>query len=319
RFPCATPGGPAAAQHPVTGRPPATTPTAASHPAGAPVYVSRVCGALLAGLVLITGTLWTVGPAAASPVAVSRPQIAVPPTAPGGIPPPDLVLSLGSAAGLPMAGHAYQFYVNVTSVSTLAVGINVQMWLTPGLLLTSGAPRGCLQFPGGLDCWYPALPKGQSLSYTLGVAVGAGLAAGTEGGVSALVRYDIIFSKSGSLTRPVGAAPPPPTSPPPHTSPPPTPPPPSSPPPPKHHSAAPAPWPASPTLTPSPSPSPRHKPKPKPKPKPVPSMYHAMPMRAGVPTSVTPKPVIPIGVLLTAILIPCVATAATRFGKHIRH
>jgi hypothetical protein len=311
----------------VTSQPPAATPTAASPPAGAPAPVSRVCRALLAGLVLMTGTLWavllTAGPAAASPaaeVAVSRPQIAIPPTAPGGIPPPDLVLSLGSAAGLPMAGHAYQFYVNVTSVSTLAVGINVQMWLTPGLLLTSGAPRGCLQFPGGLDCWYPALPKGQSLSYTLGVTVGSGLAAGTQVGVSALVRYDIIFSKSGSLTRPVGVAPPPPTSPPPHTAPPPTPPPPSSPPP-RHHSAAPAPRPASPTPTPSPSPSPRRpkpKPKPTPTPTPIPSSYRAMPMRAGVPPSVTPKPVIPIGVLLTAVLTPCVATAATRFGKHVR-
>jgi hypothetical protein len=286
---------------------------------------SRAAGALLTGLAITAGILTSLvlATSRASAVPLSAPAPAASPSPPAGHWPPPFVLSVGTANGDPVAGRQYQFYVEVTSETVPGWNINLQIWLTPGLTLPPGAPPGCFPVPGGLDCGLPYLPKGETDTLTITVSVSGGLAAGTPVGISAQLRYDWIWWAYASVSRPVTVITPPP--PPPHTSPPPPPPPHRSPPPPPPtHHPRPAPLVHHPTPTPTPTPTPSHRPppprhKPRPQPTPVPSIYHAMLRKALTPPIAPPAPVIPLGVLITAVMTPCVAAAATRFGKSVHH
>lgn len=261
------------------------------------------------------------GRAAAGPVRVAaadRPVVAVPLSRSAAGLPARLVLSAGSQGGLPVPGHEYQFYVSVSSPDGPAWAIGLHIWFTPGLIMTGPVPSGCFPVPGGLNCGYPGLGRGQSISLPLGTLVANGLDPGNLVGVSAVVHYDLILSQYASVARQVVKPPPPPTSPPPPSSPPPSSPPPSRrPPPPPHRTkpAAPVHRPASPSPSPSPTPTPtHHHHKPRPHPVPAPSVFLPM-ARAETRPIGPPPPVIPLGVLVTVILTPCVAAAATRFGR----
>jgi hypothetical protein len=48
-------------------------------------------------------------------------------------------------------------------------------------------------------------------------------------------------------------------------------------------------------------------------PQPAPTIFHAVDLKPNTPPN-KPPPVVPLGVLVTAVLTPCVAAAATRFG-----
>ncbi|HEY3733714.1 MAG TPA: hypothetical protein VGL63_07340 [Streptosporangiaceae bacterium] len=48
------------------------------------------------------------------------------------------------------------------------------------------------------------------------------------------------------------------------------------------------------------------------------SVFHARPERPVAASVRAPKPVLPVGILLIVVLTPCVAVAATRFGRRAR-
>ena len=185
-----------------------------------------------------------------------------------------------------------------------------------GLTLAGGAPPGCFAVPGGLFCGYERLAGEDSISLTINVSVAPGLSSGSQAGISASLHYDEEFSAYASVYRPVVTPTPTPT--PTHT--------PTRRPPPPHRShpgPAPSPKPVPSASHPAAGPPPHipphhHKPSSH-LPTPTPAAFSVNPKRpVGAPVG-APHPVIPIFVLLAAVLTPCVAAAATRFGKHIHH
>jgi hypothetical protein len=258
-----------------------------------------------------------------------------------------LDLTASSQPGQPVAGHEYQFYVDVTSVTrTHNIGLDID--LSAGLTLTSGAPAHCYTDYDGLTCFYFSLARGQTVPLTLTTRLARRLAAGTPVSVSARAHYDAIRHAHAGVTRYVTSPPPSPSPTPTHSrspSPSPTP----------THSRSPSPSP-SPSHSPSPSPSPTHARSPSPSPSPVPSPPHRspQPFQGPVPPIFAPAPsrtpgttassppegprpnrtvyfapaaklrtqanggsapVIPFVVLLTVVLAPCVAAAVMRFGR----
>jgi hypothetical protein len=71
---------------------------------------------------------------------------------------------------------------------------------------------------------------------------------------------------------------------------------------------------AAPKATPAPKPKPAPKRHPRPRPQPSSTAFPHIVEMPVLPAS-SNKPVIPLAVLITAVLTPCVAAAATRFGK----
>jgi hypothetical protein len=241
-----------------------------------------------------------------------------------GIPPlllPPLALDISATGGLPVAGQTYQVSVAVTVGNLPVWGVGLHIWLSAGLTMAGSVPPGCIPVTGGLWCGFAWLPGAQTITLGVTVAVASSLPAGTETAISAFARYDWASWASTSLTRQVLAPSPKPTHP--HF------------PPPRHHRRPPPPKPAP---TPSPHPKPSHRPRPaspgpaavpgppappppapphKHRPHPSPSVYRAQAVKPVAPPAAPPSPVIPLGVLVTAVITPCVASAVTRFGKGV--
>jgi hypothetical protein len=310
-----------------------------------PPPTSRARYAIFAALALIAATAATavlaVSRAGATPRAMAtaraaggslfsftagvQPTAAQPPSRPSPAGKPVRVrLTASSQAGLPVAGHGYQFYVGITNLAHPPDwDLRLFAGFSAGLTLAGGAPPGCFAVPGGLFCGYERLAGEDSISLTINVSVAPRLRTGSEVGISASLHYDEEFSAFASVYRPVltptptptptrTRRPPPTRTPtPPHHSrpgpPPPTPSPPGKPVPPASHPAV-APHPGKPHPTPRPRP-----------PEPAPVAFSVNPKRPAASAAVAPHPVIPIGVLLAVVLTPCVAAAATRFGKSIHH
>jgi hypothetical protein len=226
---------------------------------------------------------------------------------------PPVVLNVGAAPGLPVTGQQYAFYVDIAGESPLpSWNLRLYVKLSPGLIL-DGAPPGCWAVPGGLACWFAWLGRGQTIPLTVAVTVAPGLGGGTPVGLSAVLRYDWALWAYASISRQVAS--PPPTSPPP-TSPPPPPTSPPPPPPVRHHAPPPPrpPAPHHPAAVRAPPARHVRRPRPRPNPPPAPVVFRAMEGKPVAPTARPPSPVVPLGVLIMAVLTPCVAVAATRFG-----
>jgi hypothetical protein len=242
--------------------------------------------------------------------------------------PVDLRLTASSQAGLPVAGHGYQFYVDITNLAHPPDwDLRLFIGFSAGLTLAGGPPPGCFPVPGGLFCGYRRLAGLDSIPLTINVSVARNLSRGSLVGISASLHYDEEFSAHASVYRPVMTPTPSPTPtptpthtptrtprPPHHSHP--GPPPPRTPGPPPSHRPTPRPA----AVPPPRSPPLHHKPGPhRPAPTPAPAAFSVNPKRPVDSTVAAPHPVLPIGVLLAAILTPCVAAAATRFGKSIHH
>jgi hypothetical protein len=246
---------------------------------------------------------------------------------------PPLELSAMTPVREPVAGEDYLVNVSVTNIGgSLAENVRLSLRLSPDLTLPR-APAGCAETYGipapALDCYWARLAPGHSVIVPLIVRA---ISAYRLVAVGSIVRYDWGLWAYANIIRVVLCGPPPPP-PPPSPSPPPvhrTPPPVhrSPAPPPRHPKPAPRrpvrhaspapPKPARPApslirkaAVPPPA-APKHRRPPKPSPKPVPfNRVEELPL---IPEG-NPKPVIPLGILIAVVLTPCVAAAATRFGK----
>lgn len=269
------------------------------------------------------------------------------PSLPTLVPPvlPPLELSSFTSPSEPVADQDYLIQVTVKNVGqSPAEHVRLSLRLSPDLTLAS-VPAACVEIDGipapALECEWPWLGSGSTETVPLVVRP---LHGGYAVAVGSILRYDWGLWAYANVIRVVQCPPPPPPSPspvPPSPSPSPRPvpvlaTPPASPAPhpvrrvvkivvPPPHKPSPPPTSAPPTSAPPtsasptsapPSPAPKPKPKPKPKSRPRPTST-AFPRIEELPIlpSSSNKPVIPLGVLITAVLTPCVAAAATRFGK----
>lgn len=271
------------------------------------------------------------------------------PSLPTLVPPvlPPLELSSFTSPSEPVADQDYLIQVTVKNVGqSPAEHVRLSLRLSPDLTLAS-VPAACVEIDGipapALECEWPWLGSGSMETVPLVVRP---LHGGYAVAVGSILRYDWGLWAYANVIRVVQCPPPPPPPPspspvPPSPSPSPRPlpvlaTPPASPAPhpvrrvvkivvPPPHKPSPPPTSAPPTSAPPtsasptsapPSPAPKPKPKPKPKSRPRPTST-AFPRIEELPIlpSSSNKPVIPLGVLITAVLTPCVAAAATRFGK----
>jgi hypothetical protein len=243
--------------------------------------------------------------------------------------PPALELSSITPVREPRADEDYLVNVTVTNIgSDVADDVRLSLRLSPDLTLP-GSPAGCVETYGipapALECDWARLSAGASVTVPLVVRA---VRAGDLVAVGSILRYDWGLWAYANIIRIVECAPAPAPPPPPPTPSPPRPTPPPSrrpvPPPPATH----APRPAAPARPPAPPPSqssqapaparvvpkPKPKPKPRPTPSPQPTPFNHVEELPLIP-SANPKPVIPLGILIAVVLTPCVAAAATRFGK----
>ena len=240
---------------------------------------------------------------------------------------PPLELSVFTGPYQPVAGQDYPVQITVRNIDrSPGQDVRLSIRLSPGLEISS-VPSGC-EVTGGipapaLECRWPWLGGGGAAVVPLTVRARYG---GELAQVGVLLRYDWGLWAYASVNRLVECPPPPPC-------PSPSPSPPARPAPPPHivprprppHSVA-----RPPRVVPSPAPRVVMAAVPKPPPPPPPRPPKRKPRRHPVPSSPTPvphvaelpaapasssKPVLPLGVLITAVLTPCVAAAATRFGR----
>jgi hypothetical protein len=243
---------------------------------------------------------------------------------------PPLEVSVITPVREPVAGENYVADVTVTNVGgTPAQHVRLALRLSPDLTLP-WAPAGCAETYGipapALQCDWTWIGPGDSVTVPLTVrAVNAGYLVA----IGAILRYDWGLWAYANIIRLVQCPPCPCSSPTP--SPPPKPPPSPSPPPkpkpkpkpvpvpPVRHPAPARPQPPAPhvlrkaVVAPAP-PASRPKPKAKPKPPASPTPFNHVEELPIIPEA-NPKPVVPLVVLIVAVLTPCVAAAATRFGK----
>jgi hypothetical protein len=253
------------------------------------------------------------------------------PSLPTLVPPvlPPLELSAFTSPSEPVAGQDYLIQVTVKNVGqSPAQHVRLSLRLSPDLTLAS-VPAACAEIDGipapALECEWQWLGSGGTETIPLVVRP---LYGGYVVAVGSILRYDWGLWAYANVIRvvqcpaPAPSPPPPPPSPSPRPSPVLTTPPASPVPHPVRRVVkfvAPPPTPPAPppsSAPPSPAPKPKAKAKAKPRPRPRPSStafahIEELPV---IPSS-SNKPVIPLGVLITAVLTPCVAAAATRFGK----
>jgi hypothetical protein len=247
---------------------------------------------------------------------------------------PPLEVSVITPVREPVAGENYVADVTVTNVGgTPAQHVRLALRLSPDLTLP-WAPAGCAETYGipapALQCDWTWIGPGDSVIVPLTVrATNAGYLVA----IGAILRYDWGLWAYANIIRLVQCPPCPCSPPTPSPSPKPPPPPPSPPPkpkpvpvpvPPGRHPAPARPRPPAPHVlrkavvappAPAPaSPAPRPRPKPKPKPSASPTPFNHVEELPIIPEA-NPKPVVPLVVLIVAVLTPCVAAAATRFGK----
>lgn len=256
------------------------------------------------------------------------------PSLPTLVPPvlPPLELSSFTSPSEPVAGQDYLIQVSVKNVGqSPAEHVRLSLRLSPDLTLAS-VPAACVETDGipapALECEWPWLGSGSTETVPLVVRPRYG---GYVVAVGSILRYDWGLWAYANVIRVVQCPPPPP--PPPSPRPVPAPPSPSPrprpspvlttpPPSPAPHTVRrvvkivvpPPNTPAPPPTSAPPSPAPKPKPKPKSRPQPASTAFPHIEELPILPSS-SNKPVIPLGVLITAVLTPCVAAAATRFGK----
>jgi hypothetical protein len=256
---------------------------------------------------------------------------------------PPLELSAMTPVREPVAGQDYLVNVGVTNIGgDQAVNVRLSLRLSPDLTVPR-APSGCAETDGipapALECRWARLAPGRSVLVPLIVRA---ISAYHLVAIGSILRYDWGLWAYANIIRVVECGPPAPRpSPPRSPSPPPvhrTPPPVHRTPPPVHRTPAPAPHrpkprpaqhrpahhPRSPAPAPNlvrkaavplPAPVPsRARPKPGPRPSPSPAPFNHVEELPLIPAG-NPKPVIPLGILIAVVLTPCVAAAATRFGK----
>jgi hypothetical protein len=277
------------------------------------------------------------------------PALASPMFAHTGAPPPDpapprlispllppLELSAMTPVREPVAGQDYLVNVGVTNIGRdQAVNVRLSLRLSPDLTVPR-APSGCAETEGipapALDCHWARLAPGHGVLVPLIVRA---ISAYHLVAIGSILRYDWGLWAYANIIRVVECGPP---SPRPSTRPSPSPPPVHRTPPPVHRSPAPAPHRPKPPPTPhhaspappkpapnlvrkaavpppAPAPAPsRARPKTHPRPSPSPAPFNHVEELPLIPAG-NPKPVIPLGILIAVVLTPCVAAAATRFGK----
>jgi hypothetical protein len=236
--------------------------------------------------------------------------------------PAPVTLTVASEIAPPLAGHDYQFQVTIHNPGPKpAWDVDLYVRVPQTTRAKGSTPDGCVWTPGGLGCLHAWLAGRTTKTVSLTLHLAADLPGGTPLQVSAQLHYDWRMGASACLTRVVVAPPAPPRPKPPRPRPKR----------PRPTRPAPSPSPAAPrpsrspaaVIVPPPSrpparPAPHRVPRPRPavsKPQ-TPPVYRAgaAQMLAAPPASPN-KPVIPLTVLLTAVLTPCVAAAATRFGR----
>jgi len=302
------------------------------------------CAALAAPVLALPVLAALAAPAQASESphpAASSTWYAAPPSLPTLVPPvlPPLELSAFTSSAEPVAGQDYLVQVTVKNVGrSAAQQVRLSLRLSPDLRLAS-VPADCTEIDGipapALECGWGWLGSGSEVTVPLVVRP---CYPGYIVAIGAILRYDWGLWAYANIIRQV-------QHPPPAPSPSPSPPSPSPRPSPSPHLTSPTPRPvprvvkavvppvrtsppprksappsAAPKATPAPKPKPKPAPKPAPKrhprPRPQPSST-AFPHIVEMPVlpASSNKPVIPLAVLITAVLTPCVAAAATRFGK----
>jgi hypothetical protein len=228
---------------------------------------------------------------------------------------PALGVSVTAGPGAPRAGHSYGYLVSIANPAPeLAWFVHLSLSLPAGTTVAAvdgGAGGSCRIGRDGLRCGWGTVPGHSALGLSVTVSLGPGISAGTTLTASAMVEYDWGRVARATSVQTVAAPPPRPrptprprrTPSPPSSTPPSSIPPASTPP-----ASIPPPVIGVPPATPRP-------PRPHPSRSPSPAFYAGGAAKLLAPAPRQPAPGLPVGVLLTVVLVPCAAAAVTRFGR----